>query len=183
MAYVDSFSKVLLPGLRIGYMVPPPSLKQRLSRSLQIDTLGSPHLLQRALSEFLRRGLFVEHLKRVIPLYRERRNALLEALEHFMPEGVAWTRPEGGLCCWIELPEKGEFGDLYEACLARGILYTPAEVLMAQPTRRSYLRLTFGTEKPREIRHAVRIIAQLIKQRLLRSRPNSRSAKSTQPLV
>ena len=183
VAYVDSFSKVLLPGLRIGYMVPPPSLKQQLSRSLQIDTLGSPHLLQRALAEFLRRGLFVEHLKRVIPLYRERRNALLEALEHYMPEGVAWTRPEGGLCCWIELPEKGEFGDLYEACLARGILYTPAEVLMAQPTRRSYLRLTFGTEKPREIRHAVRIIAELIKQRLVRSRPNSRSAQSTKPLV
>ena len=164
-------------------MVPPTSLKRRLARSLQIDTLGNPPLLQRALSEFLRLGLFEQHLKRVIPSYRELRNVLLEALEHFMPEGVAWTKPEGGLCCWIKLPEKGEFGDLYQASLAQGIVYTPAEVLMPQPTRRSCLRIAFGTEKPRDIRRAVKILAKLIKQRLVRPRPAAQLVTITQPLV
>ncbi len=166
--YLDSFSKTLLPGLRVGYVLAPAPLRERLAMLLQVDTMGNPPLLQHALAEYLRRGMYDEHLRRVIPQYRERRDAMHEALQKHMPHGAKWTRPQGGYCCWVTLPEGGAFDDLPRAALQNGVAYTPGEVFLARPCNRTHLRLCFSGLRPRPIREAIGIVGKLIAERMNR---------------
>jgi len=168
VVYLDSFSKTLLPGLRIGYLLAPPPLRDRLAMLLQVDTMGNPPLLQHALAEYLRRGQYTEHLRRVVPQYRERRDATLDALQRSMPPGTTWTKPRGGYCCWVTLPEGGTFDDLSRAALQQGVAYTPGEVFLTRPDDRTHLRICFGGVKPRAIRDAIDTIGKLVAERLER---------------
>jgi DNA-binding transcriptional MocR family regulator len=175
--YVNSFSKVLYPGLRVGFIAPPPALGERLLSHLRVRELCAPPLLQRALAEFLRRGLFASHLERVLPVYRRRRDATLEALERFMPEEVQWTHPEGGYCIWLTLPEGTDRTHLYRSALSRGIAYTPGEVFLSESERGGHLRLCFASREESVIRDAVSKLAVIIKESMSRE-PTLRSPLS-----
>lgn len=179
VVYLDGFSKVLLPGLRVGFIVPPPALKEKLMSLVRAREMCGPLVLQRTLAEFLRRGLFHEHLKRSLPLYRKRRDALVEALSQAMPEEVDWTVPQGGYCCWVSLPEQGDFDELYRTALSRGVVYTPGEVFLATPTSRRHLRLCFGAHEEGVTREAVLILGDIIKNYM--SRPAEPAARSFEP--
>ncbi len=183
VVYLDSFSKTLLPGLRVGYLLAPAPLRDRLAMLLQVDTMGNPPLLQHALAEYLRRGLYAEHLRRVIPQYRERRNAMLDALQRSMPREATWTRPRGGYCCWVTLPQEGAFGDLPRAALQQGVAYTPGEVFLTRPDDRTHLRLCFGGVKPRAIRDAVDTIGKLVRERMAGRPAARREMAKAAPLV
>ena len=172
--YFDGFSKSLLPGLRIGFVLLPPALKEKVLSLLQVREICGPPLLQRALGEFLRRGGYRDHLRRVLPVYERRRDALLEMLEETMPEGVEWTTPQGGYCSWVSLPPEGHFDELYRTALDRGVAYTPGEVFLASPESRRHARLCFGAREEGEIREAVSILAGTIKD-LIASRPTAAS--------
>jgi DNA-binding transcriptional MocR family regulator len=163
VVYLDSFSKSLLPGLRVGFVVPPTSLKEKLLSLLRARELGGSPLIQRCLAEFIRRGMLQEHWKRAIPAYRRRRDLLVEALRRSMPEGVEWTHPRGGFCSWVSLPEEGDFSQLYRAAVSRGVAYTPGEVFLTAPDRRRHLRLCFSSEDDTVIREAVSILGELVK--------------------
>ena len=138
-------------------------LKEKLLSMFRVRELCAPPFLQRALAEFLRRGLFRRHLKQVLPVYRKRRDALLQALEQAMPEEVVWTVPRGGDCCWVSLPVKGDFSELYRAALSRGVAYTPGEVFLTSPEARRHFRLCFGTQEEKAIREAVFVLGDVIK--------------------
>ena len=166
--YVNSFSKVLFPGLRVGYIAPPIPLTERLLTHLRVRELCAPPLLQRALAEFLRRGLFTSHLERVLPVYRRRRDATLEALAQFMPQEVQWTNPEGGYCIWVTLPEEVDRTDLYRSALSRGIAYTPGDVFLSEPAKGGHMRLCFASRGESVIRDAVAMLAAIIKESLSR---------------
>ena len=184
VVYLDSFSKTLLPGLRVGYLLAPPPLRDRLAMLLQVDTMGNPPLLQHALAEYLRRGQYAEHLRRVIPQYRERRDATLDALQRSLPGGTTWTKPRGGYCCWVTLPAGGMFDDLRRAALQQGVAYTPGEVFLTRPDDRTHLRLCFGGVKPRAIREAIDTIGKLVCERMeCRPAPSRSGLAKAAPLV
>jgi 2-aminoadipate transaminase len=166
VAYVDSFSKFLLPGLRLGFLLPPPSLRGALAARLETATLTTPHLLQRTLAEYLRRGELDRHLARVLPEYRNRRDALLAALREHMPDGVRWSHPAGGLCCWLSLPPGGDWDDLGRAAARRNVGYAPGWAF--DPERRPVpgLRLCLGAATPERIDAALRVLGELIRERL-----------------
>jgi 2-aminoadipate transaminase len=183
VVYLDSFSKVLLPGLRIGFMVPPPSLKENMLSLLRARELCVSSLLQRALAEFLRRGFFQEHLERVLPVYRKKRDVLLEALAEFMPEEVTWTSPQGGFSVWISLPESSDFEALYRTALARGVAYTPGEVFLATPDPGKHLRLCYGAQPEDVIRKAISGLSDIVIDLMARQSTRAIRLYGPKPIV
>ncbi len=168
VVYVSSFSKTLMPGLRIGYVVAPPVLHHRLLDLRRASDLCGPPLLQRAVAEFVRRDGIKRYLRKVLPIYRERRDTLLAALAGSMPPGVTWTEPEGGFCCWLTMPAHSVFDDLYAAALRQGWAFAPGSVFQASggASPEQAVRICFGQQEPAAIRSGVGVLAQLIRARM-----------------
>lgn len=167
VVYLDSVSKVLMPGLRLVWVLAPPPLHDRLISLRQAQDLCGNPLMQRTLAHFLAQGKLKTHLQQVLPLYRERRDALLQALRHTMPAGVSWTRPKGGFCLWLTLPDRDTFDDLYRSALRRGLTFTPGDVFLAQPEAQQHLRLCFGNQPAEGIKRSVALLAALVEERTL----------------
>ena len=182
VVYLDGFSKALLPGIRTGYVIAPPALRPRLSYLLRTREMGGSTFLQRALALFLSQGLYDAHVERVLPTYRKRRNALVAALSEHMPPEVSWTHPSGGYCCWLSLPENGDFTNLHRMALSRGVLVTPGDVFFTRSPHRSHLRICFGGEDERVLGEAVRVLADCIGE-LLERPATTAGAPMTRPIV
>jgi 2-aminoadipate transaminase len=163
--YLSSFSKSLMPGLRIGYVVAPPALINRLVYRRQAQDLCSPPLTQRALAIFIEHGWWHSHIKRMLPRYRERRDTLLQAMQRFFPPGVSWTRPQGGFACWVTLPPEVAITDLYMSAISRGVAFAPGEAFSAAPDGRPHLRLCFSVEPPEHLAEAIAILGSLLRER------------------
>ena len=165
---LGSFSKSLLPGARVGYVVAAPHFVSRIVAAKQADDLCSPPLMQRALALFIQRGWLASHLRRVIPRYRERRDALMTAMAQHFPSGLSWTTPQGGFCSWVALPPNTSVADLYLASVERGVAFAPGDVFFAERPPRPYLRLSFSSLPPDQISDAAQILGQVIGAQIIR---------------
>ncbi len=162
VVYLSSMSKILMPGLRIGYMAVPEALRERLVLYRQAQDISGPPLLQRALADFLHRGRLKVHLDRTVSHYRTRRDELLRALAQKMPPAAQWTHPTGGLCCWLTVPRLPS--DFQQLALRQGMAFTPGEVFLVEPDSCSHMRLCFGGLSPELIREAITILGRLLEQ-------------------
>jgi 2-aminoadipate transaminase len=181
--HIGSFSKSLLPGARIGYIAATPETIGRLVAAKQADDLCSPPLLQRALALFIQHGWLAAHLRRVIPRYRERRDALIAAMSQHFPSGLRWTTPRGGLCSWVALPHGTSTTDLYLATIERGVAFAPGDVFFSGPAPRPYMRLSFGTQPPEAIGEAVAILGDVLSAQLTRRSFATPAMSECVPLV
>ncbi len=181
--YLSSLSKVLTPGLRIGYMVVPPHLREAILYRRQAMDLSGPPLLQRAAAHFLHRGRFRPHMERVTPKYRERRDELLRVMAQRMPAFARWTKPHGGFSCWVTIPAGCAPPDLHHRALMHGIAFTPGEAFMVEPDGQTHLRLCFGGLSPELIREAVTILGRLLEPGALRSPVRLRAGVEERPVV
>lgn len=163
--YLSSFSKSLMPGLRMGYAIARPQIIQQLTRLRQAHDVCSPLLTQRALAIFIEQGWLAAHIKRVLPRYRERRDAMLRAMERFFPLGVTWTRPRGGFTCWVTLPAEVNVGELYLNAIARGVAFVPGSVFSVEPESQPHIRLCFSTESPDRLADAIATLGSLLRER------------------
>ena len=163
--YLSTFSKKLLPGLRVGWAAAPKPVLERLVALKQVADHGSSPLLQAALREFLRDGGLEEHLARVRPAYRERRDIMLAALGAHFPEGVKWTRPQGGLFLWVTLPEGMDGNDLFVAARDRNVLFSRGELFHSDGSGRGTLRLTYASVAPARIETGIAVLGGLIRER------------------
>ena len=100
-----------------------------------------------------------------------------------MPEGVAWTSPRGGYCCWVTLPEDGYFDDLYRTALSRGVAFTPSDLFKVGAETRHHMRLCFGAAKESDIRQAVRTLGEIVKERMGSPATGLKEFLETQPIV
>ncbi len=160
---IDSFSKVAFPGLRVGWVVAPPSVIERLRVVKQTTDLHTDQLSQATLAEFLRRGLLVKHLARMRKLYLSRLAALEEALAKHMPEDVRWTRPQGGMCLWMELPPGFDASDLLIHARERGVIFSPGRYFYFQNPQPNTLRLGFAGLDERKIARGVAALGEQIR--------------------
>lgn len=183
VVYVSSYSKVMMPGLRLGCLVAPPRLAERLLSRRRATDLCSPPLLQRALAAFLHNGGLKRHLRRVLPLYQERRNALVGALRRHMPPSVAWTTPSGGFCAWVTMPNRHDFLDLEQAALRQGWAVTPGEVFLAEPQAQKSIRVCFGSLTPEAIQTGIAVLGRLIDARLAEAQQRQTVTSDWTPLV
>jgi DNA-binding transcriptional MocR family regulator len=181
--HVGSFSKSLLPGVRIGYIAAAPDLISRLVVAKQSDDLCSPPLLQRAMALFLQHGRLAAHLRRALPRYRERRDALLSALVQHFPAGLRWTTPRGGFCSWVALPPGVSTTELYLAAVERGVAFAPGDVFFSGPAPRPYMRLAFATQPPEVIDEAIQVLGEVLGTQLSRRLFRAPAVADYVPLV
>ncbi len=163
--YLSTFSKKLLPGLRVGWIAAPTSAMERLMRLKQIRDCGTSLLLQGALHAFLREGGLEEHLRRVLPANRERRDCMIRALERSFPAEVQWTRPPGGLFLWVRLSQNFDGRGLFLAAQQKGVRYSSGELFHSSTRGDHTLRLTYSTATPAEIETGIGILGELIRER------------------
>lgn len=181
--FVSSYSKVMMPGLRLGFVIAPPRWADRLLSLRRATDLCSPTLLQRALAHFLHNGGLKRHLRRVLPIYRERRNTLVTALQRNLPPSIQWYQPQGGFCAWLTMPSYHPFSDLEQALLRQGWAVTPGEVFLAEPAQQKSIRICFGTLTPDAINDGVEAVSVAIRERLITSTESTKARGNWTPLV
>jgi DNA-binding transcriptional MocR family regulator len=159
---IQTLSKVLSPGLRIGYLRAPAALLGPLAVAKQAADLHTSTVAQLAAERWLAAHDLGDHITSLSAHYRPRRDALLEALEAHLPAGSRWTRPEGGLFIWIELPSGFDAEAVLPRALERGVAYVPGRYFYAGEARPETLRVSFATATPDALREgAVRLAAAL----------------------
>jgi len=175
--HIDSFAKVAFPGLRVGWIVAPPAVIERLRLVKQMTDLHTDQLAQATLAEFLKRGFFQKHLTRMRKIYADRLNALDEALRKFMPEGVRWNRPEGGMCFWLELPPGFDASELMMHARERGVLFAPGRYFYVQSPMPNTLRLGFASLNEKQIARGVSTLSDLLRVEMRKRQRGSRRAE------
>lgn len=144
--YLGTFSKKLIPALRVGFLVCPPGLGSRIVALKQGMDLGTSMILQHLLSEFIDRGYLRTHLRKIQPEYRARKEALAAALERHLPEEIDIKVPQYGVVFWINLPRQIDPDELFQEALKQGVLITPGSFHSVYPNASAGVRLTFCAE-------------------------------------
>jgi len=175
--HIDSFSKVAFPGLRVGWIVAPAAAIERLRLVKQTTDLHTDQLAQATLAEFLRRGYFAKHLTKMRKLYATRMSALDEALQKHMPEETRWTRPEGGMCLWLELPLGFDASELLIHAKERGLLFAPGRYFYVQSPLPNTLRLGFANLNEKELARGVATLAELLRVEMRKRQRGVRRAE------
>lgn len=144
--YLGTFSKKLVPALRIGFIVCPRVLLPTLTAIKKAIDLGTSLVLQHVLAEFLERGYLRGHLNRTVPEYRARRDALEESLRRHLPSGMKWTHPERGLVLWLPLPTGLDPDLVFEEAERRGVVVGSSAIYQVEPGHVGGVRLAFCAE-------------------------------------
>ncbi|AYG82514.1 2-aminoadipate transaminase [Streptomyces hundungensis] len=161
VVYLGSFSKTLAPGLRVGWVLAPRGIMDKLVLAAESAMLSHSLLAQRAVDHYLSTQSWQSHLTAARDTYRERRDAMLHELTALMPHGVHWTVPQGGFFVWMTLPSGMDSKALLPRAVAGGVAYVPGTGFSTAGGER-HLRLSFSHPTPRRIREGVRNLAALL---------------------
>lgn len=164
--YMGSFSKVLTPGIRLGYVVAPVPLIRKLEQAKQAADLHTAQLTQMVVHEAVKDGFLDTHIPTIRTLYGEQCQAMLAALSQFFPAGVSWTRPEGGMFIWVTLPAHIDSTQLLEAAIAEKVAFVPGAPFYANAPACNTLRLSFVTVPPEKICEGIATLGRLIAARI-----------------
>jgi 2-aminoadipate transaminase len=163
--YLGSFSKVLAPGLRLGFIVAPTSIFPKLLQAKQAADLHSPGFNQRMVAEVIKDGFLDRHVPTIRALYKSQRDAMLAALEREMNGlGVEWNTPDGGMFLWARLPEGTNAIDLLPRAVDKGVAFVPGAPFYAQDADARTLRLSFVTASHEQIDTGIAALASAIRE-------------------
>ena len=165
--YLGSFSKILAPGLRLGYLVAPKALYPKLLQAKQAADLHTPSFNQRVVAEVLKDGFIERHVRTIRALYKQQCEAMLAALDREMAGlGLTWNRPVGGMFLWVQLPLGLKAVPLLEKAVAKGVAFVPGFAFYAQDANESTLRLSFVTATVDQINTGMAALAATIRESL-----------------
>lgn len=164
--YMSTFSKTVAPGLRLGWVVAPVEVVERLVQAKQGADLHTSSLDQMMVYEVVRDGFLEEHVKEIREMYRLRRDAMLAAMDQHFPKGTGWTRPQGGLFLWVTLPEGVDCLELIDAAVEQRVAFVPGTAFYADGRGRDALRLTFATCPTDKIDEGIKRLGTAIAKRM-----------------
>jgi len=160
---IGSFSKILAPGLRFGWLMGPVDRIARVIDSgLRVIGGGANPLVANILADYCQQGLLEPHIGYLRQLYRERRDIMLAALEDEMPEGVRWTRPGGGFFVWLMLPEALHVAQVVEQAQQAGVMVLAGDSFFAQRPTGEHLRLAFSFVTPKNIQKGIGVLGSVL---------------------
>ena len=168
--HLNTFSKTLVPAVRVGWLCAPTPLVRRLTELKEMTDLSQSLILQAAIAEFMERGIFDEHVARLRTAYRTRMERVLELLERALPREVSFTRPDGGLCVWVDLPAHVDVQRLFEQTRRRGVLVSPGSLYQPLASGRNGIRLCVAAEPEERLAEAFAILGRELEE-VLRSPP------------
>ncbi len=185
VVYIGTSSKLLFPGLRLGWVAADEQVIGSLEAVKRVADLHTPPLLQAAMAHFMATEACQQLVLQVRATYRRRRDVMLAALEENMPDGVTWTRPRGGLSLMVDLPAGIGAGELLTRAAGEGVVFAPGSLFSATGAGMERLRLTFGGIPEERLRQGVARLAAALRQSLERHRApgGRRTVISAPPLV
>ena len=168
VVYLGTFSKILAPGFRLGWIVATnPTLYEQLVLAKQPADLHSANAPQMATYEVAKDGFIDRHVQKIIATYKVRREAILDAMEAYFPEGARWTRAEGGLFVWVMLPEGMDTRVLLqEAIEHENVAFVPGQSFHADRGGQNTLRLNFSMMSPERIEEGIKRLGRAIERQL-----------------
>ncbi|MEN6528858.1 MAG: PLP-dependent aminotransferase family protein [Anaerolineaceae bacterium] len=166
--YLSTFSKILAPGLRLAWVVAPDNVIHKLALAKQGTDLNTSTFNQIVAHEVGQHGFIDRHVEMMRKVYLERRNAMVDSLEENMPEGVSWTRPQGGLFLWVTLPEPFNSTELLPQVIEDNVAYVPGEFFHADGTGKNTMRLNFSYCSPEKINEGIARLGKAFKKKIVK---------------
>lgn len=160
--HLGSFSKIFAPGFRLGWAIAHPEILDKIYVCKQSLDLCPPIFDQYVAAEFLASGRLDQNLLKSIELYKGKRDLLLGLLEEYMPEGVSWTHPEGGLFLFLTMPEGFDAVKFYDKALDAGVAYVAGEFFHPDGSGKNTMRMNFSFMSPEKITEGVKLLAKLL---------------------
>ena len=164
--YLGTFSKILSPGIRLGWLCAPPPVMEKVVLGKQASDLCTSTLTQYFVREYFAEGHWRDYVGDLCDIYRERRDAMLDALDRFFPGEAAWSHPEGGLFCWATLPEYIDTTDLLAKALRENVAFVPGAAAYVDGRGGSSMRLNFSASPATEIREGIKRIGAVIAEQV-----------------
>lgn len=164
--YLGTFSKILSPGIRLGWTVAPPPVMEKIVIGKQASDLCTSTLTQYFVREYFAEGRWRQYIDDVVRIYRGRREAMLAALREHFPAAATWTEPQGGLFIWATLPEYIDTTDLLAKALRADVAFVPGRAAYVDGRGSRSMRLNFSGVSEEEIREGVRRIGEVIAEQV-----------------
>jgi len=160
-----TFSKTFVPGFRLGWVIAPLNIIDKLVVAKQSADLCSSVFDQALAVKYMERGLFEANIRSNIDYYRKRRDIMLSLFDRYMPEGVSWTKPEGGLFLFVTLPEKCDAMELFNICLDRNLAFVAGEIFHCDGSGKNTLRINYSYVEESKMEQGVQILSDSIRLR------------------
>jgi 2-aminoadipate transaminase len=165
--YLGTFSKTLAPGIRLGWIIAPEIVMERLVQAKQGADLHTGTFVQMLAYDIASRGILKRHVGTIRTVYRERRDVMLESIEKHFPPGVSWTRPQGGLFLWIRCPEGVDTEQLLKKALEEKVAFVPGFAFFPDGRGRNAMRLNFSAMPPDKIRLGIERLGRVLTKECL----------------
>lgn len=164
--YLGTFSKIFSPGLRLGWVIAPYPILEKIIFAKQGADLCTSSFSQRVVESYFAHNLWKNHVGNLVKTYRRRRNAMLEALKEFFPPEAKWTKPQGGLFIWATLPKHIDTTEMLAEAISQKVAYVPGRAFYADGSGANKMRLCFSYPKEEAIYEGIKRLAKVVKQRI-----------------
>jgi len=166
MVYTGSFSKILGPGFRLGWMLAPPDIYEKAQIIKQGIDACSPNFTQVIANEFMKKGYLEQYLNKIRKEYAERKQLMQKALKKYMPETVTWTEPQGGFYFWLKLPQHMNATEILKESVEKGAVFVTGKTFDPEAKHNNYIRLAFSNMNKKDIDKGIQIISDAIKNNM-----------------
>jgi 2-aminoadipate transaminase len=159
-----SFSKIVSPGMRLGWIVANEEIMEKIIIAKQASDLHSNYFTQRVVYEYLTRNEIDEHIEKIKEMYRNQRNLMVSMIEKYFPENVEYTKPEGGMFLWVTLPEGLSSMDLFELAINENVAFVPGQAFYVDGSGNNALRLNFSNSNEEQIEEGIKRLGSAINE-------------------